>query len=89
MSTNPAPAETAMAFDGGPITSASVPPCGTAPQHLLSALPAPDQTAVLPHHIQDAGDGGAFNLDVIAQLPGGDLLEENASVGPASGSISV
>ena len=31
LSTHPAPAEAAMAFDGGPITSPSLPLCGTAP----------------------------------------------------------
>ena len=78
-----------MAFDGGPITSASVAPSGKAPQHLLFAPPEPDQTAFLPHHVQDAGDGVALDLGVICQLPEGDFLKENASVGPASGSISV
>ena len=60
-----------MAFDGGPITSASVAPSGTAPQHLLFAPPEPDQTAFLPHHVQDAGDGVALDLGVICQLPEG------------------
>ena len=78
-----------MAFDGVPITSAFLPPCGTDPQHLLFTRPEPDQTAFLPHHIQDAGDGSPFDHDVISQRPGGDLLEENSSVGPALGSISV
>ena len=34
LSINPARAETVMAFDGGSIISASLSPCGTAPQHL-------------------------------------------------------
>ena len=73
-----------MAFDAGPIASALPPPCGTAPQHLLFAPPAPDQTAFLPHHIQDAGDGVVLELDIFSQLPGRDFLEVNPNTGQAS-----
>ena len=38
-----------MEFDGGPITSVFPPPCGTAPQRLLFAPLALDQTAFLPN----------------------------------------
>ena len=43
-------------------------PPGKARQYLLSALSAPDQTAFLPHPIQDAGDGRALDLDVFRSL---------------------
>ena len=71
LSIHRAPTGTTMAFDGGPITSASVAPSGTAPQHPLIAPPEPDQTAFLPHHVQDAGDGVALDLGVICRLPEG------------------
>ena len=78
-----------MTFDGGSITSVSIPPCGTAPRHPLFATPEPDQAAFLPHTIQAPGDGGALDLDVISQLPGGDFLEMNASAGPFGVHFSV
>ena len=73
-----------MAFDSLPISIFA-----KAPQHLLFALPEPDQTAFLPHHIQEAGDGVVLDLDVISQLPGRDFLEVNPPIGLVSGSISV
>ena len=55
------------------VPSLPLPPGGTAPQQLLFAVFEPDQTTLLPHCVQDAGDGGAFDLDVISQLPGRDF----------------
>ena len=91
--------EAAIAFDGVPIglmdgllEEGRLPgrlSCGTAPQHLLFALPAPDQPPVFQHLVQDVGDGVALNLNVLSQLPCRDFLEMNRSAGLALGSISV
>ena len=56
---------------------------------LLCALPAPDQNSLLQHQVQDAGDGVAFDIDVLSQLAGADFLEMIHSAGPALGDISV
>ena len=39
---------------------------GTAPRQLLFALPEPDQTALLPHCVQDTDDGVVLDLDVFS-----------------------
>ena len=65
-----------------------LPVTGKAPQHLLSALPAPYQI-ILPHHVQGADDGVAFDLDVLSHCLGRDYVEVKCSAGSPAGSFSV
>ena len=84
----PSPTQATMAFDGGPITSAFLPPVA----RLRGALALP-----FLHRISRPSSNMWFKTPAVvshrtsmfSQLSGGELLEENASVGPASRSISV
>jgi len=64
--------ETGIVFEGlffalHPLLSFS---SGKAPQHFLFGLPALDQTPFLQHLVQDASDGVASGVDILAQLGG-------------------
>ena len=58
---------------------------GKVPQHRRSALPAPDQSTVLQHVVQDAGDSVVSGLDLLSQLAGRNLLEVKFSAGLSRG----